>query len=77
MGEDGELTVRQVAARLGVSAWTVYDWISTGKLAARHGPADRLYIPFPPQVEQQCRKRIQNSVRLRTKTQISAAGGAV
>ena len=77
MTRDGELTVRRVAERLGVSAWTVYDWISTDKLAARHGPADRLYIPFPPEVEQQCRQRIQNSFRLRAKTQIRSAGGAV
>jgi hypothetical protein len=77
MGEDGELTVRQVAERLDVSGWTIYDWISTGKLTARHGPADRLYIPFPPEVEQQCRQRIQNSVRLPATTPISNAGGAV
>ena len=77
IGKDGELTVRQLAERLGVSAWTIYDWISTGKLAARHAPADRLYIAFGPHLEQQCRERVQNSVRLRAKTQISAAGGAV
>jgi len=77
MSKHGELTVRQLAERLGISAWTIYAWISTGKLAARHGPTDRLYIPFPPEVEQQCRERVQNSVRLRAKTQISAARGAV
>ncbi|MCA1679819.1 MAG: recombinase family protein [Actinobacteria bacterium] len=73
----GELTVGQIAERLGVSIGTVYDWIRTGKLVARRGPANRLYIPFPPQVEQQCRERVQNSVHLPAETKTRAAGGAV
>ena len=44
---DGELTVNQIAERLGISDGTVYAWISTGKLAARRGPANRLYILVP------------------------------
>ena len=44
---DGELTVTQIAEQLGISDGTVYAWINTGKLAARRGPANRLYIPFP------------------------------
>ena len=44
---DGERTVNQIADAFDVSAGTVYDWITTGKLLARRGPADRLYIPFP------------------------------
>jgi DNA invertase Pin-like site-specific DNA recombinase len=75
--QDGELTVNQIAERLDISVGTVYDWISTGKLAARRGPANRLYIPFPPEVEQQCRERVQNSVHLPAETKIRAAGGAV
>src|SRR4051812_19877066 len=47
---DGELTVTQIAQRLGISNGTVYDWISTGKLTARRGPANRLYIPYGPHV---------------------------
>jgi excisionase family DNA binding protein len=42
---DGELTVTQIAERFGISDGTVYAWIATGKLAARRGPANRLYIP--------------------------------
>jgi DNA invertase Pin-like site-specific DNA recombinase len=75
--EDGELTVHQIAETLGVSDGTVYDWISTGKLAARRGPANRLYIPFTLDVEQECRQRVANSVHLPTETKIRAAGGAV
>ena len=75
--EDGELTVRQLAERLAVSAGTVYDWISTGNLVTRRGPANRLYIPLPPEVEQQCLARVQQSVHLPAETKIRAAGGAV
>ncbi|MGZ6638833.1 MAG: helix-turn-helix domain-containing protein [Solirubrobacteraceae bacterium] len=74
---DGEQTVNQLAETLGISDGTVYAWINTGKLAARRGPANRLYIPFPPEVEQQCRERVQNSVHLPLQTKIRAAGGAV
>jgi DNA invertase Pin-like site-specific DNA recombinase len=75
--QDDELTVNHIAKRLGVSVGTVYAWIDTGKLHARRGLANRLYIPFPPEVEQQCRERVQNSVHLPTETKIRAAGGAV
>ena len=68
---------RPSAERLGVSDGTVYAWINTGKLTARRGPANRLYIPFPPQVEQQCRGLVANSVHLPAETKIRAAGGAV
>jgi DNA invertase Pin-like site-specific DNA recombinase len=75
--DDGELTVAHLAQRLDVSRSVVYAWISTGKLAARRGPGNRLYIPFPPEVEQQCRERVQNSIHLPAETKIRAAGGAV
>jgi DNA invertase Pin-like site-specific DNA recombinase len=74
---DGEVTVADLAERLGVSHSVVYAWISTGKLAARRGPANRLYIPFPRQVEQQCRRLVANSAHLPAETKIRAAGGAV
>ncbi|MGZ6569327.1 MAG: helix-turn-helix domain-containing protein [Solirubrobacteraceae bacterium] len=61
---DGELTVTQLAERYRISDGTVYAWISTGKLAARRGPANRLYIPFPPEVEQQCHRLIASSIHL-------------
>ena len=74
---DGEQTVTQIAERLGVSDGTVYAWINTGKLTARRGPANRLYIPYGPDVEQDCRQLVANSVHLPTETKIRAAGGAV
>jgi len=74
---DGELTVSQVAKRFDISDGTVYAWIGTGKLAARRGPANRLYIPFAPEVEQQCRRLIATSIHLPLETKIRSAGGAV
>jgi hypothetical protein len=74
---DGELTVRQTAECFGISDGTVYACISTGKLAARRGPANRLYIPFDQAVEQDCRQLVANSVHLPPETKIRAAGGAV
>jgi predicted DNA-binding transcriptional regulator AlpA len=62
---EGELSVRQVAETLGISAAIIYDWINTGKLAARRGPNGRLSIPFPPTVEQQSRQRIADSRHVR------------
>lgn len=74
---DGEVTVTHLAERLGISHGVVYAWISTGKLTARRGPANRLYIPFPPEIEQQCRRLITNSIHLSAETKIRTAGGAV
>ena len=59
--EDGELTPRQVAERIGVSAGTIHYWIANAFLAARRGPAGRWCIPFPPQVEAACRDRAAGS----------------
>ena len=61
---DDELTVKHVAERLGVSCGTIYARIKHGKLPARRGHLNRLGIPFPPEVEQQCRERIINSPQL-------------
>ena len=43
---DGEISVADTAKRLGVSTGTVYDWIKTGKLAARRGSGNRLCFPW-------------------------------
>jgi len=73
----GELSVRDVARRLGVSDGVVYYWIGRGQLDARRGPANRHRIPFPPEVEQACRERVANSVHIKPPTEMVAAGGAV
>ena len=58
---DGELTVAQAAARLGVSLQTIKYWIDHGYLTARRGPAARYAIPFGPEVEAACRQRAATS----------------
>ena len=49
--EPGELTVRDVASRLGVNHGTVINWINRGTLSARRGLYNRWCVPFGPQVE--------------------------
>jgi len=73
---DGQLTVNEVAARLGVSPDVIYYWISHDKLVARRDGANRLRIPFGPDVEQECRERIANSSHI-PQTKTAATGGAV
>ena len=68
-----ELTVRQVAQRLGVSDGAVYYWISHGQLTARRGPSNRLCVPFGPDVEHACHERIANSAHIPSRTEPLAA----
>jgi DNA invertase Pin-like site-specific DNA recombinase len=58
---DGELTIAQAAARLGVSIQTIKYWIDRGYLAAHRGPTGLWAIPFPAQVETACRERAARS----------------
>jgi excisionase family DNA binding protein len=61
---DGQISVTDTAKRLGVSTGTVYDWIKTGKLAARRGSGNRLCIPWTQHIEAECRCRITQSGHL-------------
>ena len=61
---DGQISVADTAERLGVSTGTVYDWIKTGKLAARRGSGNRLCIPWTEQIEAECRCRVAESAHL-------------
>ncbi len=74
---DDELTAKQLANRLGISPGAVYYWISHGQLQARRSHGNRLCIPFPPEVEQQCRERVANSTQMPAQAKITTAGGAV
>jgi hypothetical protein len=73
----GELTVTQVAARLGVDEGVVYQWIGHGKLGARHGAGGRLCVPFSHEGEETCRQRVRRSTRIRPRSQKAAAECAV
>jgi DNA invertase Pin-like site-specific DNA recombinase len=72
----GELTVAEVAERLSVSPGAIYYWVRHGQLSARRNSANRLRIPFPLEIERQCRERIANSSHI-PQTKISATGDAV
>jgi len=72
-----ELSVRDLAARLGVREGVVYYWIERNQLAARRGPGKRLCVSFSPEVEKACRERIDRSSRIAPRTQASAVRGAV
>jgi hypothetical protein len=57
----GEISVAGAAERLHCSIGVVYDWIKTGKLTARHGPGNRLCIPWDDDIHAECRCRITES----------------
>jgi DNA invertase Pin-like site-specific DNA recombinase len=59
--EPGELTVRDVAGRLGVNQGTVTNWINRGMLPARRGLYNRWCIPFGPEVEAVWREHVAAS----------------
>jgi len=61
---DGEISVAEAATRLGCSTGVVYDWVNTGRLAARRGTGNRLCIPWTEQIESECRCRIAESGHL-------------
>jgi excisionase family DNA binding protein len=74
---DDELTVTQVAERLGVCDHTVYYWINHDHLAARRTDGNRVCIPFPPQVEEHWRQHVAESGHIPAKAKITSTGGAV
>lgn len=64
--EEGEVTVTDVARRLGVSHGAVIHWINRGWLAARRGLNNQWCIPFSPHVEADCRQRVAGSAHIHT-----------
>jgi len=60
----GEISVADAAERLDCSVGVIYDWIKTGKLAARRGPGNRLCIPWTHQIQAESRYRITESGHL-------------
>jgi excisionase family DNA binding protein len=61
---DGELSIAEAAARLGVKPDVVYNWAQQGHLPARRGDAGRLWIDFTPAAEHACLQRIASSYKL-------------
>ena len=62
----GELTVKEVAARLGVSSGVVYYWIDKGLIHGRRRNAGSPYLlAVTPEVEQELAQRVAQSTRLK------------
>src|SRR6185437_2396026 len=59
-----EISVADAARQLGTSSGVIYDWIKTGKLAARRGASNRLCIPWTEHIAIECRRRINESGHL-------------
>ena len=64
--DDGERTPRQIAEHLDISVGTVHYWIANKFLDARRGHAGRWCIPFGPEIEAACRRRITGSAHQHT-----------
>jgi DNA invertase Pin-like site-specific DNA recombinase len=73
----GELSVAEVAKRLGITANAVYYWVQHGQLAARRTPSGRWCVAFGPEVQAACRQKITDSAHLTPPTQTAPTGGAV
>jgi excisionase family DNA binding protein len=73
----GELTVREVANRLGVVAGTVYYWLVRGHLAGWRDSSGRWCVDFSPSVERVCRDRIASSAHINAEIKAMCAAGAV
>jgi excisionase family DNA binding protein len=74
-----ELTVGEVADRVGVSPGVVYYWIERGHLPARRlGPGSPFWITLDTEKEAKLRSWVTNSSRLNhTRNQNSAVSGAI
>ncbi|MET8092642.1 hypothetical protein [Micromonospora sp. NPDC005220] len=62
--DDGEVSVKQAAAELGIPADAVYNWLRLGQVPARRGPSRRWCIPWDPATQEVYRQKIANSFRL-------------
>src|SRR5205814_8282281 len=73
---NAELSVRQVAARLGISADAVYNWIANGHIAVRRTSTGRLCVPWTDAIATVCRRRIAASAHLKPRETTDASAGA-
>lgn len=74
---DSEITVKQAAARLGITADAVYNWLSLGQVPARKDPTGRWCIPWTPDTEAAYRRRVTESVHLQPSNPLIPAAGAI
>ena len=60
---DGEITIKQAAARLGIKGDAIYHWIWLGQVPARRDPSGRWCIPWDPETQQIYRQKVARSFR--------------
>jgi DNA invertase Pin-like site-specific DNA recombinase len=73
---DGEVSITQAAAQLGVAPKAVGNWIRKGQLPARRGAAGRWCIPWDDATQALYRQQVASSFRVQ-RTNPTPAGGAV
>ena len=61
---DGEVTVADIARRIGVTHGAVIHWIARGWLPARRGLNNQWCVPFSPEVEADCQQRVARSAHI-------------
>lgn len=62
---EGEVSVKQAAAQLGIPADAVYNWLQHGQVPARRGPSGRWCIPWDPETQAVYRQKVAASFRLK------------
>ncbi|WP_103544045.1 hypothetical protein [Streptomyces sp. SM1] len=73
----GELSIQQVATRLGIRAGAVYYWIARGRLDAHRTAGGRLSIPWTSDNEAICLQLAAQTMKSDHKSRTLTAGGAV
>jgi DNA invertase Pin-like site-specific DNA recombinase len=73
----GELSIQQVATRLGVRQGAIYYWIARGRLGAVRADDGRLSIPWTSDSEAICLQLAARTAKSHVKTTALTAGGAV
>ncbi|GAA3782684.1 hypothetical protein GCM10022225_83720 [Plantactinospora mayteni] len=63
--QDGEVSVKQAAAELGIPADAVYNWLTHGQVPARRAPSGRWCIPWDPDTQAIYRRKVADSFRLK------------
>jgi DNA-binding transcriptional regulator YiaG len=61
--QSGELSIAEVAGRLGVKADAVYYWAQRGYLPTRRGKSGRRWVNFTTDLQASCEQRITNSYK--------------
>lgn len=75
--QDGEVSVKQAAAELGIPADAVYNWLRLGQVPARRGPSGRWCIPWDLTTQEIYRPKVAGSFRLKPVQQTQRTVGDV